>query len=300
MSQETITKLLSPYSFEEFMREYWDKKILYIPRNDASYFKDVISLDEIDDLLSRKDVNYPTIRLAKESTKIDPATYTKFSAKTDEILVDQKAVNNHFKNGATIALQYMKFVSNSINAYCEALGETFESEVQANIYITPRDAKGFSLHYDAHNLFVSQIHGQKEWILYDALEIRPTRDQLCINRDFSTAVPKHMLTLKPGDLLYIPRGFGHEAKTTNDASIHITTSLFPPTWVDLFKKGFEEFLTTNLAVNTAISPFLSDTEKLAYFEKINQEFMDKLDFNTISQLLKKDLENKKSIFKPLI
>ena len=46
----------------------------------------------------------------------------------------------------------------------------------------------------------------------------------------------HEVTLQPGDLLFLPRGYGHVAHTTDDLSVHLSVSLLPTTWADVFKK----------------------------------------------------------------
>lgn len=46
------------------------------------------------------------------------------------------------------------------------------------------------------------------------------------------------VTLEPGDLLYLPRGFIHQASTVpNQHSLHVTISVYQKTaWIDLLEK----------------------------------------------------------------
>jgi hypothetical protein len=46
--------------------------------------------------------------------------------------------------------------------------------------------------------------------------------------------------LRPGDLLYLPRGWLHEALTSDTDSLHLTIGLNVVTWLDAFKAALEE------------------------------------------------------------
>ena len=51
--------------------------------------------------------------------------------------------------------------------------------------------------------------------------------------------PVHDLTLGPGDTLYLPRGWPHEAFTSAGESLHITVGLHPPTRLDALRAALE-------------------------------------------------------------
>jgi Cupin superfamily protein len=46
--------------------------------------------------------------------------------------------------------------------------------------------------------------------------------------------------LKPGDTLYLPRGWLHEAVTSATDSLHLTVGINVVTWLDAFKAALEE------------------------------------------------------------
>jgi hypothetical protein len=43
----------------------------------------------------------------------------------------------------------------------------------------------------------------------------------------------HECDVQPGDLIYLPRGTGHEALTSDSSSLHITVGITPHTWADV-------------------------------------------------------------------
>ena len=49
--------------------------------------------------------------------------------------------------------------------------------VQVNAYVTPPQNQGFADHYDIHDVFVLQVHGEKRWALREPVHEAPLRDQ---------------------------------------------------------------------------------------------------------------------------
>jgi ribosomal protein L16 Arg81 hydroxylase len=107
--------------------------------------------------------------------------------------------------------------------------------------LTPKNAQGFTTHYDTHGVFVLQIDGKKRWRLYDFMRELPTLAQTF---DTCEAVPgpvRREVVLEPGDFLYVPRGLAHDAVAENEgSSLHVSVGLFPPLWLDLFGLLLEE------------------------------------------------------------
>jgi hypothetical protein len=112
--------------------------------------------------------------------------------------------------------------------------------VQANSYYTPRDSQGFAVHHDTHDVFVLQVSGAKRWLVYDpALEL-PLKQQRW-SKDLGEPGPVVLdLTLRPGDTLYLPRGWLHEALTSETDSLHITVGVVVYAWIDALRAALEE------------------------------------------------------------
>lgn len=126
------------------------------------------------------------------------------------------------------------------------LQEHFHCLVGANVYLTPPKSQGFAPHYDDIEAFVLQIEGKKEWTLYE-----PRSEDEKLPRESSgnfeqgeIGEPYLSVVLSPGDLLYFPRGFIHQAKTVeNSHSLHITLSVYQKTsFAELFEELMKETL----------------------------------------------------------
>jgi ribosomal protein L16 Arg81 hydroxylase len=116
---------------------------------------------------------------------------------------------------------------------CSTLENHFSHAVHANAYLTPGDSPGFTPHYDTHDVFVLQIAGRKRWRLFEPPLTLPHRGQPFTPLGYVPPPAILELDLKPGDLLYLPRGYVHAAETLRGHSAHVTIGVTVYTWVDL-------------------------------------------------------------------
>jgi lysine-specific demethylase/histidyl-hydroxylase NO66 len=117
----------------------------------------------------------------------------------------------------------------------------------ANSYWTPASSQGFAPHYDDVDVFLLQLEGEKRWRLY-----APPRDEDELARISSEdyfqselPAPTHDFVLKPGDMLYMPRGTVHQGVVidTKQHSLHITFSAYQlHTYADFMKVLMERHL----------------------------------------------------------
>jgi hypothetical protein len=120
------------------------------------------------------------------------------------------------------------------------LEETLGHPAQANAYYTPRSAQGLPVHHDTHDVFVLQVAGEKRWRVYEpALEL-PLKNQRYSEEMGGPGEAVEDRVLRPGDTLYLPRGWLHEAMTSDTDSLHLTIGVNVVTWLDAFKAAVEE------------------------------------------------------------
>ncbi len=112
--------------------------------------------------------------------------------------------------------------------------------MQANSYYTPRRSQGFAVHHDTHDVFVLQVEGEKRWLVYEpALEL-PLKHQRYTKELGTGGEPVADLTLRAGDTLYLPRGWLHEALTSETDSLHITLGVNVYAWIDALKAALAD------------------------------------------------------------
>jgi ribosomal protein L16 Arg81 hydroxylase len=153
---------------------------------------------------------------------------------------DVERVVAEWERGATIVLQGLHLTRPTIGAFCRSLEAALGHPGQANAYYTPRAAQGLPVHHDTHDVFVLQIAGEKRWLVYEpALEL-PLKDQKYSAELGEPGPAVEDRVLRPGDMLYLPRGWLHEALTSETDSLHLTIGVNVVTWLDAFKAALEE------------------------------------------------------------
>jgi bifunctional lysine-specific demethylase and histidyl-hydroxylase NO66 len=97
--------------------------------------------------------------------------------------------------------------------------------------------QGFAPHYDDVDVFVVQTEGRKRWRLYAPLPdaILPAVSSPDFDEaDGGIGEPLLDAVLRPGDMLYLPRGTIHQAEALEgEHSLHVTISANQRTsWAD--------------------------------------------------------------------
>jgi hypothetical protein len=111
-------------------------------------------------------------------------------------------------------------------------GVILAEAVTANAYLSPPSAQGFGLHYDNHCAIVVQVRGSKRWQIYAPNPPHPLKRCTTLIDPEKMGPPTRDLVLKASDVMYIPRGHPHQARSGVDGSLHITLSVHPVTWAD--------------------------------------------------------------------
>lgn len=236
-------KIIAPFTIDEFFETYHEKDLLHINRNDETYYNNVLTSEEISDYLDRQDIFYPSVRIVKEGKEISSAEYTRKGVpvghhKKDGIVNTEKAFAL-FNSGSTLVIQAGQRYFDNLSKCCLALSQKFNSPVQANLYITPDKSVGFNPHWDTHDVFVLQIAGTKTWKLYGFEKELPTKSQKFSSKGY-TKEPIKTMQLFPGDFLYLPRGYVHDAMADDGISAHITIGVLSYTWARFFNEIFPQ------------------------------------------------------------
>jgi hypothetical protein len=104
--------------------------------------------------------------------------------------------------------------------------------VQANAYYTPRGSQGLPVHHDTHEVISLQVAGEKRWLVYEpALEL-PLKNQRYKSSLGAPGDPVLDVVLSAGDTMYLPRGWLHQALTSDSDSLHVTVGINVRRWID--------------------------------------------------------------------
>ena len=234
-AERALELTLAPIAVEAFLAEHWERRPLVVARGERGRFDAVLSSADVEWLICSARIRTPAFRLVKAGTQIPSREYTRdepWGAGSFTEMADPQRVASEFVDGATIVLQALHLQWPAAAVFCRELEAALGVAVQANAYHTPAAAQGFPVHHDTHDVFVLQVEGRKRWLVYEPLLELPLRDQRWTQELGDPGEPVRDLTLEAGDTLYLPRGWPHEAITSDSESLHLTIGMHAHSWLD--------------------------------------------------------------------
>ena len=232
-SAASLERAISPVGVEAFLAEHWERKPLVVPRAEAGRYDDLLSERDVERLVTSTGLRTPAFRLVKAGENISgytadlpwrPSSFTG--------VADVRRVLAEFEHGATIVLQGLHHLWLPLARYCRHLEAFLGHPVQANAYYTPAGSQGLPVHHDTHEVVTLQVAGEKRWLVYEPVLELPLKDQRYRSALGEPAEPLLDVTARAGDTLYLPRGWLHQALTTDADSLHITVGVNVRRWVD--------------------------------------------------------------------
>jgi hypothetical protein len=196
-------------------------------------FDDLLDLDAADELLSRRGVRTPFVRIARNGEVLDSRQFTGPGGVGAEIAdqVRDDQVARLFADGCTVVLQALHRTHPPVIDFVARLSAELGHPCQANAYLTPAAARGFGAHYDVHDVFVLQLSGRKHWMVHRPVHESPLRSQpwdrhrAAVAERAKTEPPVIDAVLEPGDAMYLPRGWLHSGIAQAEVSAHLTVGI---------------------------------------------------------------------------
>ncbi|WP_187414597.1 JmjC domain-containing protein [Nonomuraea sp. PA05] len=218
---------------EYFFETVLSRAHLYRP---AAFDTDAVpvSTAEIDDCVTGRPLPASSVRMAKDNQLLDEKLYL-MDVGPDYVgprdTIDPVKVSRLIDAGATLVVRPASLHLPRLRRFCKDIEMRVGQGVDADLFITPSNARGFEIHADAAESLVIQLRGSKNWTLYEP--VRPWE-----HRSFGIDPPAELspaaeYTLDPGDFLYVPRGMPHLARTADSLSVHVTISINAIRWSDL-------------------------------------------------------------------
>jgi hypothetical protein len=269
---------------DRFVADHWGRAPLLRRVAGPGGFDDLLSLRDVDRLLSTTSPRTPAFRLVKQGRPLAASAYTKsgkVGSQPLDDLADPGRIFAEFAGGATVVLQGLHRSWPPLTRLCRELELFLTHPTQVNAYLTPPSSQGLAVHHDTHDVFVLQVHGRKHWQVWDPVVANPLPGQTLPADAPAPGEPLLDAELHPGDCLYVPRGFRHAATTAADASLHLTVGMLAPTWDEVLRDVVgqataEPAFRESLPVGFANDPqaFAADVaERVAELRR----FLDKVD-----------------------
>ncbi len=240
MTTPDFEHLIEPLSLIEFFAEHLDRKPLHLAGR-AGRYAGLFSFAEMEDIAYRN---------ARSLSGVDLRVFRMVSdapgaaRRLDELALPEPTVFDRsdwmrarYRDGYTFYFKQLHSRSSALARLAQELRLLLNGEVTVSAYLTPPHAGGLPGHYDTEDVLILQIEGAKHWRLY-----RGDWAELPAHRYQDTPPPEAEVTdveLRPGDLLYLPRGVAHEPTTQDEPSLHLTVAFYPFRWMELVKAIYE-------------------------------------------------------------
>jgi hypothetical protein len=288
-----LEDLLSGMEFDTFIKEYFENyKLLYL-KNVVN--PGVFPLQNIENFVKKKE-NYQFLR------KISGGRYI-------NVLAEPKRINEFYESISNLTGDelWSKFCEGEyslhISSFLSALPELKKLSVDLykkfsygcqSYLVVSHDLKYSSLshHTDPMDLFVVQLQGSKAWQVAMKNEeqvLRNNLEQLPYDSKDTEGVKFKKLTMKEGDIAFIPfRAAHHVSITSNKTSIHFVIGLRRRYYEQILLR-FMESIRKNISTREPYETYDFATDN--YKEILNElssklgEFSKELDMENFSKIL---------------
>ncbi|AKQ64443.1 cupin 4 family protein [Myxococcus hansupus] len=224
-----LARLLSPLAPSVFFEETWERKPLVLP-GPPGRWSDLFASRDLGRLLA-----YRTPRSIEDMVLVREGRHRDENWLAPDGSPRLEQVQAAWREGFTLVINRLGRFWEPVGRFCAAVEEELHHPVGANLYMTPPGAQGFKAHFDVMDAFVLQVEGAKVWQVRGPQRVLPLPDEH--TTELSSPLPPVLMEheLKSGEVLYIPRGFIHEARAAREHSVHLTLGLQAITWEELLR-----------------------------------------------------------------
>ncbi len=250
----SLAELLAPVTPERFFAEYHDRQPLHVKGgagNGSGRFAGVLSWRQLNRLLDMTHIwSAQSLKLVLDEKPVPAEQYCASATSRDNDQVMQPVaarVMDWVKRGASLALNDVDSLTPGMAAVSAALEAAGLGKAQANVYVSWQAHKAFPSHFDTHDVWAVQVEGEKAWNIWEGRADWPIANPLFRNlgqahHDQAKGRLREKITLKAGDVLYLPRGWYHDALCEEPATMHVAYGVHAPLGMDVMNMLMERAL----------------------------------------------------------
>ncbi|MES2327761.1 MAG: cupin domain-containing protein [Pseudomonadota bacterium] len=226
-----FAEFIAPMTVETFMSDYFGSRPVHIQGETAR--AGLLSTTRLEQLLAvLPHWTEDNLKLILNSRPILGEHFLeKADVNGDRHRADPAKVQLFLRIGASLVGDHIEDVDPVVRQAAAMLSDQFAGTAGANVYCSFQGIRAFNSHCDLHEVFAVQLEGEKIWQIYENRAEAPVEELKGGNAQaiIDQAKGKVMMTVRmqPGDLLYIPRGYFHDALADSSASLHLTFGIRP-------------------------------------------------------------------------
>ena len=226
----TFAETLTPVPVDHFLGQIWGQTFAHLP-GPRGRFQELLPWSAVNEMLQRHRLEPPRLRLVRKGEFAPKNSYLRYEGKNVPFVIPE-GLSQQLRDGYTLIIDAVDDMADGVMRLAEDFERVLREAVQVNLYAGWREQQGFHRHCDTHDVIVLQVYGKKYWRVYEGGRPHPLKDDIEPN----TNKPEKVVwegTLEDGDVLYIPRGWWHEASGVGDVTLHLTFGIHQRTGVNL-------------------------------------------------------------------
>lgn len=236
---QSFSDFLAPFQEETFFKDYYGQKPLHIEGTEAK-FAGVMDFTLLSELLSQNGCwTSGTLQLVLDSKAVPAEDYCRIETRDGQKVQepDLAKVEAYLARGATLIANDIDTRTHEMSAIGDMLEDALDGKAQSNLYFSSKRRKGFGAHFDMHDVFALHLIGEKTWRLFENREPHPIRHPAFAKSAEQMEADKGALlqevVMRPGDILYIPRGQYHDALASDEYALHLAFGVTSVIGVDI-------------------------------------------------------------------
>lgn len=228
----TIEQLLAPLRVERFYNDYWDSSIAHIPN--SPWRRNFITSHDIDSLFAQlsdgESVSVTRTLGSKSLCGFNPNR--KFDGSNKAF--GGNLLYTALSQGFSVKIGHAERYSNKILRTRGVLERHIQQPANdSSVFVSPPGSQAFPPHVDDEHTFTLQLVGTKQWFFYKRISERRRGE---VDED-ETGSLHSSIVLRPGDLLYVPRGLVHKTVSGETMSLSVSFGFKGITYSDVLERA---------------------------------------------------------------
>ncbi len=229
--------------FTSVLGETWLHQKQAVPNTD-----EMINYDDMSKMLDMWSVWTPDkIFLMDQTNEVPSHEYFDPHPSGSFATLNTQKLLNFISSGCSVVLNDVTYLDPKIKSVATFLEEKTGAQLQANLYFSMGNNKAFGPHFDTHDVFALHCQGSKDWNVYKKKEEHPINSpEFKLSKEENkrrAGELEQLVTLNPGDFLYLPRGHYHDALAATNGAIHIAFGLTKIKPIDLLSAAWAKLMT---------------------------------------------------------
>ena len=257
---------------DEFLDQNFGKQYIHIPEMITDP-DDLFNHEDLNDLLNNRRLWAPksllvmndTVRVS-EKEFFDPPV-----AAGDGPRLNIEKLTALIRQGCSLVLNDVIDAHPKLRRFAQKLKAFTDGRIQANLYFSMGGKKAFGPHFDTHDVFAFHTAGEKVWNIYENREVNPIGNDIFLKsideRRKLCGDLQEAVTLKPGSLLYLPRGKFHDALASGNGAIHIAFGVSRMKPVDMFESIWTKLMMEDW-IRGDLEPEMKDADITKMFDQL--------------------------------